>query len=182
MFKSDEEVETLLNHPNNGIIKHSFIGRGNNPSSIGHGNGSGSRLSIQDKADIATLALLVGNKTAAELTGEHPAHVSQIKNGKDGLGRPESGTRAATDRRIGIIKESALDKVDLLLGIISEDKISDGTIGVKDAASTAEKLVNIFDKLGPKTPNIERANIVFYSPKVREAASYPIIDVEPAPN
>jgi hypothetical protein len=180
MFKSDEEVETLLSHPNNGITKHVFIGRGNNPNCGGHGNGSESRLSIQDKADIATLALLVGNKAAAELTGEHPANVSQIKNGKNGLGKPESGTRAATDRKIGAIKSAALDKVDILLGVINEDKISE--LGAKDAATTAEKMINIFDKLGPKTPVIEKANVIFYSPKIRESSSYPIIDVEPAAN
>ena len=177
MFKSDEEAETLLSHPNNGMSKHTFIGRGNNPNCGGNGNGSGSRLTIQDKADIGMLASLVGNKAAAELIGENPTAVSHYKNGVNGLGKPEAGTMAATKNRFSPIRESALDKVEMLLNVINDDKANQ--LDAKGAAIAAEKMVSIVEKLGPKVPLIEKAVINFYSPKLRESSSYPIIDVEP---
>ena len=177
MFKSDEETMILLSHPNNGISKHTFIGRGNNPNCGGNGIGSGSRLTIQDKADIGVLASLVGNKAAAELIGEEYSAVSKYKNGINGLGKSESGTKAAIANRFAPIRDSALDKVAMLLNVINADKAD--KLDAKGAAIAAEKMVSIVEKLGPKVPMIEKAVINFYSPKLRESSSYPIIDVEP---
>lgn len=176
MFKEDLEIETLLNHPRN--ILHKSIGQGKSVFPHPNGIGSESRLTIQDKAEIAILATLVGNKAAAKLTGEDPSNVSRMKNGVTNNGGEDASIRAATAAKLAPIQAKAVDKVDMLLNIIREDNLGD--LGPKDAAITAEKLVNIFEKITPVKVTDNRINVVFYSPAKREVSSYPIIDVEPA--
>lgn len=177
MFKEDSEVELLLDHPKNILHKSSEHGKPlfHHPN----GTGSASRLTIQDKAEIAVLATIVGNKAAADLTGEDPANVSRMKNGVTTKGGDDNAIRAATAAKLAPIQAKAVDKVDMLLDIIQADKLGD--LGIKDAAITAEKLVSIFEKITPiKDPTSNRINVIFYSPAKREVSNYPVIDVEPA--
>ncbi len=179
MYKSDKEIEELLLHPNNGV-KHHFIGQGNNPKSQGQAGGEHKKLSVEEKADIGVLARVVGNKNTSELTGMEVARVGQFKRGLNG-NSPDLKLRAEIGERIAPIQSKALDKVDLLLGLINEDKVSD--LSPKDAAYTAEKMTSIFERLKPSSPiQIDRAEIHFYAPPQKKVDEYPIIDVEPVSN
>lgn len=177
MFKEDKEIETLLNHQNN--ILHKSVGQGKSLFPKHNGIGSASRLTIQEKADIGTLANIIGSKAAAEMVGEDPGSVNRLKNAKTIYNGEDRNLKTVMDKRLEPIRNTAIDKVDLLLGIISEAKASD--LGIRDAAIAADKLVSIYEKLTPGLGkvNIDRSNVVFYSPRVRELKDYNVLEVEP---
>lgn len=177
MFKSDEETERMLEHKNNGT-KVIGIGKGGNVNSGGNGKGSEKRLTIEEKSEIGTLATLIGIGYTAELTGEHKSAVSHYKNGINGNGNVNKELREENNKRLNIIRNEAINKVELFMNMLNEEKAA--KMKGKDLASTAEKMVNIFDKLGPKSGiNIERATVIFHAPRVRKPEDYQIIDVEP---
>lgn len=177
MFKSDSEVKEMLEHKNNGT-KVIGIGKGGSNNSGGNGKGSKERLTTEEKSEIGTLATLIGTGYTAELTGEHKSAVSHYKNGINGNGTVNADLREENNKRLNTIREKAIDKATLFMNMLNEEKAL--KMKGKDLATVADKMVNIFDKLGPKSPlNIERATVIFHAPRVRKSEDYNIIDVEP---
>lgn len=186
IFPTDEEVEKLLSHEKNGLVRAGvevkIIGKGN------HGNGGlgepgqnrPANRSLESKADISVLANLIGVKATSEILDVSPAVVSKKKNGKTSSDAPDPELVIERDKRLGIVSEKALDRVDILLDVISEEKMNG--LSVKDAAVTAEKMVNVFDKLKKKDPremgNDGRPSVVFYAPRQVTLNDYRIQEVE----
>jgi hypothetical protein len=182
MFKSDDEIDVLLNHKNNGIV-HRGLGKGQNPNSGGHAGDNKhtyDKIELEDKAKLGTLAAIIGNKNASELTGVHPVRLSQFKNGMNGS-KPDEELRPKLLERKAEIQETCISKVDLFLGMLTADRIE--AMDTKDIAGSAEKIVNIYEKLGPKNPDAgNKIMIQFFAPKVRELDEMQVIEVEPAVN
>jgi hypothetical protein len=175
MFKSDSEVESLISHPNNVI--HKTIGTGN------HGKGGVKEGSVQSppneesRARIAILATILGDKTAAEMTGVDRSYATKFRNGQKLDSSPDQSLEKELISRRGTIQSKALEKAELFLDMIGVN--SDLNDDVK-RSNIADRVVSIFERLAPKTPtiNAENAQIVFYAPKIKESTEYPVIDVE----
>jgi hypothetical protein len=176
MFRSDTEIEELLNHSNNkAIVK--IIGQGQDDRKSRAPNGIRETLSVETKAQIGTLASILGVKRTVELTGKNESQVSNYSRGKNGVGKPDPELASALEDSKGKIQEKVLSKADLFLDMLDIGK--DSRENVLNA-TIAEKVVNIYEKLAPKNqlPNINQANIILYAPKQLETHDYPVLEVE----
>ena len=175
VFKSDSEVETLIASPNN-LINHKVLGAGNHGNQGNRNSTPHSTLTEEARARIGILASLIGDKATSELTGVARPSVTNLKNGNNLSGKPDEILQKNLDSRRGVIQEKALERVESFIDMLGSSDLSDDV----KRSSIAERVANIFDKLTPKTPtiNAERAQIIFYSPKVKESTQYPIIEVE----
>jgi hypothetical protein len=171
IYKTDEEVEILLNHPKNGLkkidVEVKIIGKGNHG---GQGNGSGKRrdLSIEDKTQIATLAHLIGGKATSEITGTHATHVSQLKNGRNSNSQPEPEVLARMGERIEKISDKALEKVGALIEMFSEEKASE--LKASEIPGAAEKMAGIFEKISKHNQDLgiganSKPTVILYAPR-----------------
>lgn len=176
MFKSDEEVETLIGHKNN-HAQIKIIGQGQDDRADRRNSGKRELLTPDQKVQIATLASVLGVKATSELTGKNQSQVSNLKNGKNGVGIKDQELSAEIDNFKESLRTKALSKADQFLEMlgIGGDLASD----LKSAA-IAEKVVNIYEKLTPKKEVVQdnRTQIVFYAPRVKESSEYPVIEVE----
>lgn len=169
IYKTDAEIEKLLNHPKNGLkklnVEVKIIGPGN------HGNGKNSsgqhkERTLEDKADIAVLAELVGTKGAAEILNMNHGQVSSYKSGMNSSREVEEGLRARTDAKLGKISDKALEKVDKLLEIFAEDKMSELKAG--EIPSAMERLVNVHEKVSARNGSLDskvKPTVILYAPK-----------------
>lgn len=179
MFKSDEEVEKMVNHENNATrVSIKGNGKGSNPNSGGNAGEKREKISIEEKTQIAVLAHLIGNKETANLMDKHESAVSHYKNGHDGLGTRNPELIERTNSKINDIKRDVLDKAGMFLSFLDEEKAKKMK-GVA-LASAASKMVDIHDRLTPKViqPNLG-VNIVFHAPRQRSSQDYQVISVEP---
>lgn len=174
MFKSDSEALALVESPNN--ILHKRLGTGNSGNQGNRAGTPHTTLTEEARARVGMLASLIGDKAASELTGISRPSVTNLKNGKDLSGRSDETLQKNLDSRRGVIQEKALERVETFIDMLGTSDLGDD---VKRSA-IAERVASIFDKLTPKTPtiNAEKAQIIFYSPKVKESNAYPIIEVE----
>lgn len=174
MFKSDSEALSLVESPNN--ILHKRLGAGNSGNQGNRNGTSHLKLTENSRARIGLLASLIGDQATSELTGVARQSVNNLKNGNTLSGKPDEILQKNLDSRRGVIQEKALEKAEAFLDMLGSSDLSDD---VKRSA-IAERVTSIFDKLTPKTPtiNAEKAQIIFYSPKVKESSQYPIIEVE----
>ena len=169
MFKTDEQVIKLLSHKNNNTVLHKTIGSGN------HGNGGNrngvkwSPLAPEEKADAVIFSHFFGVKAAGELVGKPHGEISRFKDQKL--------VKMELKDRISGIQERVLDKVDAFLEMVSEEKDLSDSI---KAATVAEKVVNIYERLAPKNQvlGIQANQVVFYAPKLKPAEEYPVIEME----
>ena len=168
MFKTDEEVITLLSHKNNNTVLHKTIGAGN------HGNGGAkggnySPLLPEEKADAVIFSHFFGVEAAGKLIDKPHGEISRFKN--------QRLVKMELKDRISGVQEKVLDKVDAFLDMVSAEKDLSDSI---KAATVAEKVVNIYERLAPKNPTlgIQANQIVFYAPKLKPAEEYPVIEME----
>jgi len=179
LFRSDEEIDELLSHDNNGAktknnstVKIKNIGSGNH---LNHDHGdkkSGDHSQVRgaaEQAKIAVLAEVVGNKAASEMTGVGETQVSQHKNGKNSNNDISTELVNNTTGKLNYLSDKASDKVDLFLNMLSSDKIED--MKPKDIATAAGKMTDIAMKLKTRSPNPfgpdgghGRPQIHFYAP------------------
>lgn len=185
-FKSDDEVLSLLSSlsPSKSIdeeagptplIKHKCIGSGNHGSHSSEDKKKGSQLrSVEDKSDIAVLAEMVGNKAASELTGVGATQVSQYSRGKNASNISDIELIEETDKRLGKLEEKTIDKVDLFLSLISEEKALE--LPADRLASSTDKMINVLDKLRRRNEKLdERAklpNIIIQGPAMVKMDQY----------
>lgn len=184
MFKSDEEVNKMLDHENNGTkrnlptVEIKGQGKGSNPNSGGNAGGKREKLDIETKSEIAVLANLIGTKNTAEMIDKHPSAVSHYKNGHDGLMTRNPELIERTNSKINAIKADVLDKAGMFLSFLDEEKAAKmkGTA----LATCANKMVEIHDRLTPKIqgPNLG-VTVIFHAPRQRSSQDYSIIEVEP---
>lgn len=178
-IKSDKEIEELLNHSNNTLHKVNvavkIIGNGN------HGNQShdDKRKGHQDRdkdnhAAIAVLAELVGGKGAAEIMNTNQSAVSQYRNGKNASGKIDPELIAKTEEKLGRINEKIVNKVDQLLEIFIEDKMSE--LKANELPAATKSLIDTYDKINRRNDknmgdNL-RPQVVLYAPKQINISEY----------
>ena len=176
IYKSDEETEALLNHPKNGLkkvgVNIKIIGSGNH-GNCGNKSGSSSIRTTEDKAQIAVLAEVVGTVNASELLGMEKGQVSAYKNGMNSNRDQDLELRAAVDKKLGKIQDKALAKVDQLLDIFADEKMSELKAG--EIPSAMERLVNIHEKVAARNGNgtgSQKPTVILYAPKQINITEY----------
>ncbi len=167
MFKTDEQIDKLLNHKNNSlVVTHKTIGSGNHDNH--RINGKKNPITVPEKVDAVIFSHFFGIKPAAELINKQPAQISSYRR------NPE--VKDTLKLRIGSIQDKVLDKVDAFLDMVSSEKDLSDSI---KAATVAEKVVNVYERLAPKIAGpTNQVQVVFYAPKLKPAAEYPIVEVE----
>lgn len=167
----DEEVEKRLNHPENAVIK--FSGPGPQPG-VSHPRHR--FLKPDTKAFIGTCAKLDSVSNTARVFQMRPAQVSNIKNGAEQT-KTNQEVQDKIDSNLKSVRDIAIDKLMISMLNISEDKLKMANPLI--AASIAEKMASIHDKLSPKGPQVlNQSQIVYYVPRPREEKEYPIIETE----
>jgi len=185
-FKSDEEVLSLLENSSHGngndekmgpiaLIKHKAIGSGNHENHDRGDKKKGKQLrDTEDKADVAVLAEVVGNRAAGALLGVGETQVSQYKNGRNASNITDPELVDSTDKRLGILEETTIDKVDLFLSLIQDDKVAE--LSADKLASSADKMVNVLDKLRRRNEKKEERaklpNIIIQGPAMVSMDQY----------
>ena len=174
MFKTDEELNQLLDHSNNGSSVK-IIGIGQDDRSDRTPNSHRSKRSLTEKIDIALLASVVGINGAAELIGTTPGVVSRIASGENSQGKPSADLEFGIAGKKKELIDKALDKAQIFLDLVSP--MDDSKIAFQKM-HTAEKAVSIYERLTPKTPQVQNnTQVIFYAPKTRESNDYPVIEV-----
>jgi hypothetical protein len=172
MLKTDAEVEALLSHVNNGLnkiqVQVKTIGSGNHGNQSHEGKNAGNQLrDKEDQAIVGTLATLIGGKATAELTGLHPAAISKYRNGRDANNVPNGESKKILDAKLDNINNRIVDKVDQLLDIFAEDKMSE--LKAHEIPSSAEKLISMFDKIKRRNDEngagIIKPQVLLWAPK-----------------
>lgn len=172
MLKSDEEIERLLSHANNGLnkpgVQVKVIGSGKHGNQGHEPKNAGHQLrSKDDQATAGTLAHLIGGKNTAELLGTSESAVSHYKHGRNGSGVPNGELKTKIDEKLDKINEKVVDKVDQLLDIFAEDKMTE--LKAHEIPSSAEKLIAMFDKIKRRNDengnNFVRPQVILWAPK-----------------
>lgn len=99
-----------------------------------------------------------------------PKVVSNAKNGK-GSDEVASGVEAGVQR----IRDAALDKLMLSLGIIDETTLSN--CGAKDASIVARNLAGVVERLSPREQAGTNVQLVIYAPQQKREGHYEVLDV-----
>lgn len=181
-LKTDEEIKKLLEHENNALksrnhVEVKIIGSGN------HGNQSrgedtknpGSQLrSKESQAVVAVTAELIGTTAAAELLGTSTSAASSYRHGMNADRKPDAELQRQIDEKIGKVNKKVADKVDLLLDLLDEEKMLE--LKAAEIPSSAEKLVNIYDKINRRNDkNLggeSRPQVILYAPKQINVEQY----------
>lgn len=152
VFKTDEEIKALLEHPNNGLnkVKVHIIGSGNHGNQSHDDKKAGNQhRSTESKAQVAILAeVLDSNKVAGELLGVGPTQVSQYRSGKNANNIVDAELVRARNEKLNGITKKVVDRVDTLMDIFVEEKLAD--LKASEIPGAAEKLIGIFDKINRK--------------------------------
>jgi len=181
-IKSDEEVELLLNHKNNALIKNGVkvkvIGAGNHGNGGNH-NGNNTTRSVEDKATIAVTAELIGGKNTSELLGVSESVVSRFRNGKTASDASDPNLREKIEEKLEGVRKKVVDKVDMLLDIFAEDKMLE--LDGKDIPSAVERLIGTYDKVNrrnEKNDGIQKPQVILWAPKQINIDQYITKEVE----
>lgn len=161
-FVTSEFVEELLRHENNSVRKMNaevafkILGSGNHGN---HGKGEGSKRAgeqlrgVEEKADVAVLAKLIGNKATGQMLGIGKTQVSQYSRGINGSNELDPALREEVENRLGILEEKAVGKVELFLDMIRAEETVH--LAPDKLASSAEKMTNVLDKLRRRNEKAE---------------------------
>lgn len=177
LFKSDEEVESLLSHRLNLTRVARLDGPDESKVGLRPGETKGKIIPVEDKAKIGTLARLIGGKATSELTGLSTSQVGRYKRGNDSYDNPSEAIEEKIQDNLAPIRSRALANVEFLLDVVAEKA---SKMNGSKAASAAKNMVEVYDKLGPKGSiiNLNTPQVVFYAPRVLGPADYPVIEVE----
>lgn len=182
----DNKVEELLNHVNNSTrvvnvdVEVKRIGSGNHGNHDSKENGNGTKKNgnqlrdTESKADVGVLAALVGNKAAGQMLGIGATQVSQYSRGLNGSNVSSLELKKELEERLGFLEQKAIDKVDLFLDMIAAEKVIE--MKGSDLANSAEKMVNVFDKLRRRNEKIDnltnKPTINIYGPAQVKSDTY----------
>lgn len=177
-YKTDEEVERILNHELN-RTRITSIGPNGSKLGLRKGEERGPNKTTEEKAELGTLARLLGSKATGELVGLSRSQVSRYARGKDTYNNPDKEIKVGIETNLQGVREKAVANVDFLLDVV---RAKGDKLPASKAASAAANMVKVYDTLGPKNPglNLNGTQVVFYAPRILGPSDYPVIEVEPS--
>ncbi len=176
-IKSDEEIEKLLNHKNNSV-KVKIIGSGAHGKG-GNRAGTKNDRSKENHSSAAVLAELVSGKAAAEIFEYTQSAVSKYRHGRNSNNDEDGELRRQLDEKLGRINGKIVDKVDTLLEIFAEDKMSELKAG--ELPPSIERLVSTYDKINRRHEKNEgaiRPQVLLWAPQQTNISNFVTKEVE----
>ena len=180
LFKTDEEVEELLNHKNNRIkaeVSVKTLGSGNHGNHDKGDKKAGEQVrGPEEQSQIGVLAHLIGNKATTVLTGVGATQVSQHKNGKNSNNTVVPELVEEKEARLDLLGDKAMSKVDMFLELLDEEKMLE--LKAKDIPQAASRMMDIADKIKRRNQVREdeakasRPQIHFYAPVQMKVDQY----------
>ncbi len=170
-LKSDDEIDALLNHKNNTLhkvgVQVKIIGSGN------HGNQRGNPGVTPDQnkdnhATVAVTAELIGTQAASKLFNMNDRLIGRYRRGNNGDNTPDPELTEKVEEKLTGISKKITDKVDLLLDIFAEDKMSELKPG--EIPSSVDKLISAQDRINRRHEKLgdngnNRPQVILYAPK-----------------
>lgn len=141
--------------------------------SVKKGYGRLPAMPPQVRAEIARDSIS-GEKTTKEIAEQYSVSTGTVSNIRK---RAEELTNLRHEQANRIeerLKEVALEKLMLSMGLITQEKLSE--LKVKDLASTAASLSKVFGSVRP-VGSQPLVNLVIYSPEVRDEKSFKIVEI-----
>lgn len=176
-IKRLDSNENLANRlvRNNGSLEIKKIEHGG-----GRSNGQ-KNLTENERAIIGASARAFGIKNTAEAFGVSVSHTNSLAHGKvyrDG-GREANKSHAdlknQIEDRLSDVKDVALEKLMLSLGLIDEEKLAESS--AKDLSGIAANLSKVVENSSGGGKNNTQVNLVVYAPESRKVADYEVIEV-----
>jgi transcriptional regulator with XRE-family HTH domain len=128
-------------------------------------------LPIETKDEIA-LRSRIGEKQAI-LANEF--NVSQNEISEIERGNIKSINEAKVERQLGEVRDLALEKVMLSLGLITADKLSG--CSAPELAHISNNLGNVVSRTIPNANQQTSVNLIVYSPEPRKESSFKVIEI-----
>jgi len=128
---------------------------------------------------IGTLAHSMHRKPLALAFDISTRHVTGLKTGAPGHGKPNPELRHRIDQNVGKISDVALELTLEMLGLI---KTKDNqNLSTKELASTAKDIASVHEKVssGNRAASGQQMQVIFYSPKEKSESKYDMVEVNP---
>jgi len=123
----------------------------------------------------AALSRIDTIENVSKVTG---ASVRQISNWRDGKaswnGKPHPELMQETNKKLGKIRDVAMDKLLITLGIIKDEKLEE--LGQKDLSIVAGNLARVVEKTLPREENASGANVILYAPTQMNVEEYNVVE------
>ena len=140
------------------------------------GNSLGRRgFGVEFQAEVAALAHRKTIREVAEKVGVSEGQVSNWKHGSTDGETLNTKLIESTERKLEGVRDTALDKLMLALGVIDEEKIE--KLSVKDAAAVAESMAGIIDRTTKKVPVFNAAQVIIMAPQQKEESKFQVVEI-----
>ena len=181
IFKDDEVEERLATSALNALERvsdESDVDRSEvKPLHKGKADKDAPELSPGSKRLLGTMAFFESRKKVSEASGVTPAAVTQYKNGRLGIHKPDDEGRKDLAKKKEHIQETVVDKILYAVNLLDEDRM-DTLSKVKDITAVVKDLATVADKLSDKIAASGIVhNLTFYTPKQQGEDKYEVIDV-----
>ncbi len=184
MVLTKEEMQERLNHKNNILSDSSESPRFKivRPEKTGPKKDSTKR-DIETQATIGALARIAPRNVVATLTNTSEVHVTNLANSRPS-GYNEGATqdeelRKRINEKLGKASDVAIEKLQLALGLISEEKLHNSK--AKELSSVAKDMAVIADKARPVAKDEDRSRapqIIFFAPRQHREDFYDVVEVK----
>lgn len=176
MFITEEQAKTRLNHPENIASNGSLV----RPLHNG-GRNLGDRNVPPFIRELAGAAAHTEPaKEVAKAFDISQSSVNQYKIGNTSPKHHDPDLKAKVDQRVSKVRDLALDKLMLSLGLLTTDRLE--KVNARDASTIAANMAKVVEKTTPQQVNNQNLQIVFYAPNVRQEKDYEVITLQPEPN
>jgi len=137
---------------------------------------SGTRHGQAFQAEVAALARLRTAREVAEISGISERQVKNLKAARSDGEHANSALADATQQKLETVRDVALDKLMLSLGLINKDTTR--TLSAKDAALVASAMAKVVDRTSDKRFQNQNNVLVIYSPLQKTEAKFQTVEVE----
>ena len=140
------------------------------------GNTLGRRgFGVEFQAEVAALAHTKTVREVAEKTGVSEGQITNWKHGTTDGVKANPKLIQETEKRLDTVRDTALDKMMIALGVMTEEKMKD--LSVKDAAWVADTMAGVIDKTSKKAPAFVGAQVIIMAPTQKEESKFQVVEV-----
>jgi hypothetical protein len=128
------------------------------------------------QAEVAALAHIKGIREVAKETGLSKRQVDNLKAARSDGEHASPALAEATEKKLEVVRDVALEKLMLSLGLINENSVKG--LGVKDAALVASAMARVIDHTADKRFQNQNNVLVIYAPPQRDEGKFQTVEVE----
>ena len=127
-----------------------------------------------DVREAIGLAAMTGLETQEEIAKRFGTSQPQVSQCKIALEKKS----AEKSDPIPKIKDIAVEKLMVAMGLLTEDKLS--SCKAKDLATISGEMARVIDRVTPKVAQVPLVNLVVYAPQIRSEESYKVVEISPS--